>query len=77
LTCVGKGAKAKIGDAIAYIRVSTQKQAKSGLGLEAQADAIAAFAKAEGYKIVGRFTEHESGKGADTLERLSEARQCS
>jgi DNA invertase Pin-like site-specific DNA recombinase len=61
--------KVKMGNAVAYIRVSTTKQAKSGLGLEAQADAIAVFAKAEGYRIVGRFTEHESGKGADALER--------
>jgi DNA invertase Pin-like site-specific DNA recombinase len=55
--------------AVAYIRVSTQKQARSGLGLGAQADAIAAFAKAEGYQIAGHFTEHESGKGADALDR--------
>jgi DNA invertase Pin-like site-specific DNA recombinase len=55
--------------AVAYVRVSTAGQAKSGLGLEAQADSIAAFAKAEDYRIVGRFTEHESGKGADALDR--------
>ena len=61
--------KVKTGNAVAYIRVSTTKQAKSRLGLEARADAIAAFAKAEGYRIVGRFTEHESGKGADALDR--------
>ena len=57
------------GNAVAYIRVSTGKQAKSGLGLEAQIEAIRAFAKAEGYKITGTFEEHESGKGADALER--------
>jgi DNA invertase Pin-like site-specific DNA recombinase len=70
--CFGEGVSGvakKIGDAVAYIRVSTQKQAKSGLGLEAQADAITAFAKAEGYKLVARFTEQESGKGADALDR--------
>jgi DNA invertase Pin-like site-specific DNA recombinase len=55
--------------AVAYVRVSTQGQAKSGLGLEAQRDAIAAFAKAEGYRVAAAFEEHESGKGADALDR--------
>jgi DNA invertase Pin-like site-specific DNA recombinase len=50
-------------------RASTGKQAKSGLGLEAQTEAIRAFAKTEGYKIAGSFEEHESGKGADALDR--------
>ena len=49
--------------------MSTGKQAKSGLGLEAQIEAIRAFAKAEGYKVTGTFEEHESGKGADALDR--------
>lgn len=56
-------------NAVAYIRVSTQGQARSGLGLEAQQYAIASFAKAEGFKIAQTFEEHESGKGADALER--------
>ena len=38
-------AKGLTGNAVAYIRVSTGKQAKSGLGLEAQIEAIRAFAK--------------------------------
>src|ERR1700722_12157037 len=62
-------AKNLMGNAVAYIRVSTGKQAKSGLGLEAQTEAIRAFAKTEGYKIAGSFEEHESGKGADALDR--------
>ena len=62
-------AKGLTGDAVAYVRVSTRKQAKSGLGLEAQIEAIRAFAKAEGYKVAGTFEEHESGKGADALDR--------
>jgi DNA invertase Pin-like site-specific DNA recombinase len=56
-------------DAVAYIRVSTGRQAKSGLGLQAQIEAIRAFARAEGYRITGTFEEHESGKGADALDR--------
>jgi DNA invertase Pin-like site-specific DNA recombinase len=62
-------AKNLSGNAVAYIRVSTGQQAKSGLGLEAQIDAISSFAKAEGYELTGTFEEHESGKGADALER--------
>src|SRR3974390_1176889 len=54
---------------VAYHRVSTQKQGRSGLGLEAQRAAIAAFAKAEGLQIIGEFTEGETGKGADPLDR--------
>jgi DNA invertase Pin-like site-specific DNA recombinase len=62
-------AKGLTGNAVAYIRVSTSTQAKSGLGLEAQIEAIRAFAKAEGYRLSGMFEEHESGKGADALDR--------
>jgi DNA invertase Pin-like site-specific DNA recombinase len=54
--------------AIANIRVSTQKQGRSGLGLEAQQAAIASFAAAEGLAISETFVEVETGKGADALE---------
>jgi DNA invertase Pin-like site-specific DNA recombinase len=54
---------------IAYYRVSTQKQGRSGLGLEGQRAAVAMFAKAEGFAIVAEFTEIETGKGSDALER--------
>src|SRR4051812_37779723 len=55
--------------AIAYYRVSTQRQGRSGLGLEAQRTAVARFAGAEGIAIAGEFTEVETGKGADALDR--------
>ena len=58
--------------AVAYIRVSTGRQGKSGLGLEAQQAALARFAQAEGYEFVQLFTEVETGKGADALERRPE-----
>jgi len=55
--------------AISYIRVSTQKQGRSGLGLDAQREAIKRFAEAEGFEIVETFVEVETGKGADALDR--------
>src|SRR5262245_37475581 len=54
---------------ISYVRVSTARQGRSGLGLEAQRAAIARFAAAEGFEVVGEFIEVESGKGHDALDR--------
>jgi DNA invertase Pin-like site-specific DNA recombinase len=54
---------------VAYYRVSTARQGRSGLGLEAQKEAISAFCKRENYAIGSEFTEVETGKGADALER--------
>jgi DNA invertase Pin-like site-specific DNA recombinase len=54
---------------IAYIRVSTGKQERSGLGIEAQRDAIQRFAEAEGFVLTTEFVEVETGKGTDALER--------
>jgi DNA invertase Pin-like site-specific DNA recombinase len=51
--------------AIVYIRVSTQRQGRSGLGLEAQQATIARFAEQEGFKVVETFTEVQSGKDDD------------
>jgi DNA invertase Pin-like site-specific DNA recombinase len=55
---------------IAYVRVSTSQQGRSGLGIEAQRQAIERFAAAEGFEIVRVFVEIETGKGADALDRL-------
>lgn len=54
---------------IAYLRVSTRQQQRSGLGIEAQRTAIERFAAAESLAISAEFVEFESGKGADALER--------
>jgi DNA invertase Pin-like site-specific DNA recombinase len=55
--------------AIAYTRVSTAGQGRSGLGLAAQQEALVRFAQAEGYKLVETFEEVETGKGSDALDR--------
>jgi DNA invertase Pin-like site-specific DNA recombinase len=55
--------------AIAYYRVSTQRQGRSGLGIEAQKAAVARFAQQEGIELIGEHTEVETGKGFDALER--------
>lgn len=55
--------------AVAYLRVSTEGQGKSGLGLLAQEEAIDAFALANGIKIDGWLREVETAKGTDALER--------
>jgi DNA invertase Pin-like site-specific DNA recombinase len=52
---------------LAYYRVSTQRQGKSGLGLDAQRAAVERFAEVEGLTIEKEFVEIESGKGADAL----------
>jgi DNA invertase Pin-like site-specific DNA recombinase len=56
-------------DLIPYYRVSTQRQGRSGLGLEAQRAAVTRFAEAEGLTIGPEFIEIETGKGADALDR--------
>src|SRR5215213_2863202 len=68
--------------AIVYIRVSTARQGRSGLGLEAQQAAIQRFCETEGFEIVREHIEVETGKGADALDRrpqlaaaLAEARR--
>src|SRR4051794_39253230 len=56
-------------DAIAYYRVSTARQGRSGLGMEAQRAAVSRFAEAEGFTLTAEFVEVETGKGADALDR--------
>jgi DNA invertase Pin-like site-specific DNA recombinase len=58
--------------AIAYYRVSTQQQGRSGLGIEAQKAAVARSAEGEGIEIVAEHVEVETGKGTDALDRRPE-----
>jgi DNA invertase Pin-like site-specific DNA recombinase len=54
---------------VSYLRVSTDRQGKSGLGLEAQRETIARFAAANDMVMVSEHIEVETGKGSDALER--------
>ena len=55
--------------AVAYYRVSTKQQQRSGLGIEAQRATVQRFAEAEGLTLVAEFVETETGKGAEALDR--------
>lgn len=56
---------------VAYYRVSTDKQGRSGLGLEAQRRMVEAYAKAHGLVIIHEFVEVESGKRSKKKINLS------
>src|SRR5690348_8390870 len=47
---------------ISYLRVSTAKQGRSGLGLEAQRESIERYARQRATTVLETFTEIESGK---------------
>lgn len=61
---------------VAYVRVSTDKQGRSGLGLEAQEAAVAAYAEAQRGDIVANFIEVESGRRNDRPELLKALAAC-
>jgi DNA invertase Pin-like site-specific DNA recombinase len=60
---------------VAYYRVSTDKQGRSGLGLEGQEAAVSAHVKATGCSVVASYTEVETGK-KDTLDNRPELRKA-
>jgi DNA invertase Pin-like site-specific DNA recombinase len=56
------------GKFISYLRVSTQRQGKSGLGLEAQREAVSAYLNGGNWTLVEEVLEIESGKRSDRPE---------
>lgn len=61
------------GNFVAYYRVSTIRQGRSGLGLEAQRAAVCAYLNGGSWSLIGEATEVESGKRADNRPQLQEA----
>ena len=61
---------------VAYYRVSTVRQAKSGLGLDAQKAAVADFMSALGEELLAEYIEVESGKRDDRPQLQAALSQC-
>ena len=64
------------GKFVAYYRVSTQEQGKSGLGLEAQREAVRGYLNGGRWRLVEEFTEVETGKGSNALEKRPVLREA-
>jgi DNA invertase Pin-like site-specific DNA recombinase len=61
---------------ICYYRVSTIRQGRSGLGLEAQRDAVRSYLNGGDWQVAGEFTEIESGRRADRPELAKAFAAC-
>lgn len=61
---------------ISYLRVSTQRQGESGLGLEAQRHAVATYLNGGDWKLAKEFVETESGKNNDRPALDKALRAC-
>jgi DNA invertase Pin-like site-specific DNA recombinase len=65
-----------LGKFISYLRVSTQRQGKSGLGLEAQREAVANYLNGGRWKLVQELIEVESGKSKERPKLVEALRLC-
>src|SRR4249920_820972 len=65
---LGQSMPAHYGKFVAYFRVSTDRQGKSGLGLEAQRDSVLNYLDGGRWTLIAEFTEIESGKRNDRPE---------
>src|SRR3954452_22464497 len=61
------------GKVVTYCRVSTARQGRSGLGLEAQRAAINAYLNGGNWQMVAEYVEVESGKRTENRPQLLEA----
>ncbi len=64
------------GSFVLYFRVSTDRQGKSGLGIEAQQAAVATFLNGGAWKVAAEFVEVESGKDNDRVELAKAIKAC-
>lgn len=64
------------GNFVAYYRVSTDRQGKSGLGLEAQQKAVEDYLNGGSWRLVASFTEVESGRNNGRPELTKALAAC-
>jgi DNA invertase Pin-like site-specific DNA recombinase len=64
------------GSFVAYYRVSTERQNRSGLGLEAQREAVRSYLNGGAWRLVAEVTEIESGKRSDRPKLADALRLC-
>jgi len=64
------------GNFIAYYRVSTDRQGRSGLGLEAQREAVRTFLNGGNWRLLGSYTEVETGKNNDRPQLAKALERC-
>jgi DNA invertase Pin-like site-specific DNA recombinase len=64
------------GKFVAYFRVSTDRQGKSGLGLEAQRKAVLDYLNGGSWELVQEFVEVESGKHSDRQQLAAALAAC-
>jgi DNA invertase Pin-like site-specific DNA recombinase len=64
------------GKFVAYYRVSTAKQGRSGLGLEAQQEAVRSYLNGGCWQLVAEVVEVESGKRNDRPKLAEALRLC-
>ncbi len=69
-------ARGKHGRFVSYLRVSTDRQGRSGLGLEAQREAVAGYLGGNGWELVAEHVEVESGKRNDRPELAKALAAC-
>jgi DNA invertase Pin-like site-specific DNA recombinase len=61
---------------VAYYRVSTDRQGRSGLGLEAQQSSVRNYLNGGEWELIGEFTEIESGKHENRPELVKALEVC-
>ena len=61
---------------VAYYRVSTARQGRSGLGLAAQRAQVEAFVRSRGGEVIGEYVEVESGKRDDRAQLHAALKRC-
>lgn len=64
------------GNFVSYIRVSTDRQGRSGLGIEAQQQAVRAYLNGGNWRLIAEVVEVESGKRADRPKLAEALRLC-